>query len=429
MSNCPGRLAFVTQWFSPEEPSIALSISKALRHEGWSVSALTGIPNFPAGKVFAGYSAWRVYNEEIDGITVRRAPLFPSHDRSTLRRVANYVSWAVSASFVGRRVLRTADVCLVYSSPATAALPAMAARKLHRKPYVLMVQDLWPDSIFASGFFPAGTMRKIAESLTGAFVDATYRHAAHVAVISPGMKMILESRGVPDEKVSVVYNWVGEETLSPASPDHSWRAELGLEPDDFVVMYAGTHGFAQDLGTAVDAFGLMPAEARCHLVLVGDGVEKPGLIARAAKVAPDRVHFLPWVLKESIGATMAAAEVQLVSLKDDPLFRITMPSKVQSVLASGLPALVVASGDAADVVEKARAGVAVEPGDPRALAKAVLTLEAMGKNELRHLGENGRRYYHDEMSESIGAMRLSDVLTVAAGKAEGEKVGSRGETN
>ncbi|MGZ6798937.1 MAG: glycosyltransferase family 4 protein [Mycobacteriaceae bacterium] len=407
------RLSMVTQWFKPEPVGAPVWISTGLKRVGWSVVVLTGIPNFPTGNVFVGYSPWRRVSERIGGLNVYRTPLFPSHDRSALRRMMNYLSWGISASMLGFPVLGTCDVSLVYGSPATAALPALVAKVLRGSPYVLMVQDVWPDSVFASGFLTAGLRRRIMAALVETFVNATYRHATHVAVISPGMKTLLEDRGVPSEKVSLVYNWVDEDIFADKSPDNSWRTELGLAHDDFVVMYAGTHGFAQDLATAVDAFGLLPASTRAHLVLMGDGVEKPGLVERARRVAPDRVHFLPARPTEVMGATMAAADVLLVSLRDDPLFRITLPSKVQASLAVGRPVLVSAPGDAARVVEQAGAGLAVSPGDPDELARAVLALEAMDPILLRKLGSNGRHFYRAEMAEAIGVARLSQLLTAA----------------
>lgn len=407
------RLCYITQWYAPEPMTVPVWIAEALADEGWDVSVLTGVPNYPSGQVQEGYTAWGPREERIDGLRVRRAPLYPSHDGSALRRSANYLSWAVSATLVGRRLLGRADVSLVYCSPVTAALPALVAKVLRRKPFVLLVEDLWPDSVFADGFFPRGIKRRVVETLLDAFVNATYRHAAHVAVISPGMKTLIESRGVPAEKVSVVYNWVDEELFAPRSPDDTWRKELGLAPDDFVVLYAGTQGFAQALDTTVEAFGRLPEDSRAHLVLMGEGVEKPRLIEQAAQVAPGRVHFLPFRPVGTVAAMMAAAEAQLVSLKDDPLYRITMPSKVQASLATGRPVLAVVAGDAGRVVADAEAGVAVDPGDPDAVARAVLDLEATGPQRLRAMGENGRRLYLEEMSQAIGARRLSDLLTRA----------------
>lgn len=418
MTPSKGHVSLVTQWFAPEPVTVPVWLSRSLIRAGWQVSVLTGIPNYPTGEVHHGFSAWRPRRESLNGVNVRRTPLFPSHDASVIRRMANYVSWALSAALFGHRFLRESDVSLVYSSPATAALPALVAKFVYGKPYVLMIQDVWPDSVFASGFLQKGMKRRTTERLVNAFVNATYRHAAHIVAISPGMKSLLEERRVPSSKISLVYNWVDEDAFKPSPPDNSWRAGLGLQADDFVVMYAGNHGAAQGLAAAVDAFGIIPRSCRAHLVLVGDGVEKPGLMKQATRVSPDRVHFLPPRPLHEMAAIMGAADVQLVSLADRPLFHITMPSKVQSILATGEPAIVFAPGDAGQVIQEASAGQAAEPENPHALAKVVMHMLSLERTQLRSFGENGRRYYRREMAESVGATRLSELLISALRRDE-----------
>src|ERR1022692_711072 len=141
------NVAFVSQWFSPEPVHTPVWIAQALAREGLNVRVLTGVPNFPDGKVQSGFSPWRITREARDGFAILRSPLYPSHDGSAIGRIANYVSYAATSSLVGARLLRSSDVALVYSSPATAATAAMLARATSRTPYVLFVQDMWPDSV------------------------------------------------------------------------------------------------------------------------------------------------------------------------------------------------------------------------------------------------------------------------------------------
>ena len=404
------RVCLVTQWFPPEPVQLPIWIAEALQRRDCDVSVLTGVPNYPDGVVLEGFSPWTHLLEEVRGLRVQRSPLFPSHSRSASGRIFNYVSWALSASWFGRAPTRDCDVSLVYSSPATAALPALIGKMRHGTPYVLMIQDLWPDSIFASGFIATGWVRKAVENIANSYVRLVYRHAGHITVISPGMRDVLVRRGVAEDKLSLVFNWVDESVFRPCDEDRSVRSDLGLEDDDFVLMYAGNHGGAQGLRTAIEAFGRIPPDARCHLVLVGDGVEKENLVELAARVAPRSVHFLPACPFESMASVMAAAEVQLVSLVDDPLYHITMPSKVQSILACGRPVIVAAPGDAGRVVQEANAGIAVQPGHPEDLRDAVLQLRAMQRHKLQGLGENGYLYYRRQMSEAVGAERLVSVI-------------------
>ncbi|GAA5147548.1 glycosyltransferase family 4 protein [Nocardioides marinquilinus] len=416
------KVTLVCQWYPPEPVSQPVWIVDALRDQGLDVEVLTGVPNYPTGRVGEGYRARDRRSETIAGTTVHRTPLYPDHGSGSARRILNYVSWAVSSAVLGQRHLRSADAALVYSSPATAALAAMVARRRHGVPYVLLVQDVWPDSIFASGFLPGRTGR-LAEALVGRFVDRTYRDAAHVVVISPGMADLLASRGVPRDTITVVPNWIGDiDTVETAgevddAPATDLRHDLGLTADDFLLMYAGNHGSAQALDSVIEGFGRLAPGERSHLVLVGDGAEKEPLRALARKVCPDRVHFVEPQPRAAMAGLMAQADAQLVSLARRPLFAVTTPSKLQSVMAAGHPVLVSAEGDAAETVRAADAGVAATPGDPDSLAAAVRALRTLSPDARRRLGRNGRDYYAATMSETIGASRLAATLRRAAGRA------------
>lgn len=406
-------VTFMCQWYPPEPVEIPRSIALSLADRGLDVNVLTGVPNYPNGVVAEGYRASRASTEWLDGLRVQRAPLYPSHDSSAVRRVANYVSWAASAAVSGQRRLRKSDAVLVYSSPATAALPAMVARRLWGTPYVLLVQDVWPDSIFASGFLP-GRAGRLAKALVGRFVDRAYADADHVAVISPGMVDLLVSRGVPRDKVSLVHNWVPEEDAPHSSADPVGSTPLdalGLPEGSVVFLYAGNHGHAQALEAVVDGFA-GHVRSQAHLVLLGDGVAKPALRARSDGAS--NVHFLDPVDRATAQRVLLASDVSVVSLADAPLFSVTMPSKVQSGLATARPMLVVAQGDAARVVEDADAGVAATPGDPASVGRAADLLAARTAAERRAMGDNGRRAYFTTMARDVGAGRLRDLLVTAA---------------
>lgn len=408
-----GSVAFVCQWYPPEPAEVPRGIAMALADSGLDVTVLTGIPNYPTGVVAPGYSAGRGKREIRDGLAVRRTPLYPSHDASALRRLANYASWALSATALGQGVLRSSTVSLVYSSPATAALPAMVARALWGTPYVLLVQDVWPDSVFDSGYLQ-GPVGRLTRRVLDVLVGATYRSAHHVAVTSPGMVDLLVARGVPRDKLTVVHNWVSEEPAPDAATVdvQELRATWDADPDDFVLMYAGNHGQAQHLEPVVETFAGLPDDAVSHLVLVGDGVTKSRLVELAGGHA--RIHFLDPVPSSEMARLMHASDAQLVSLADRPLFAVTMPSKVQSILAAALPVVVVARGDAADVVTGAGAGVAVAPGDRQGLRDAVQQLAETDRNERREMGRRGRAWYDAHSSRQVGSGVLRRLLEDAA---------------
>lgn len=406
----------VCQWFPPEPIVVPLSIATELHDRGHTVEVLTGIPNYPTGQVAAGYRPWRRSREIRDGLPVHRTPLYPSHDSSALKRMANYLSWALSSTLGGFRTIRRADVALVYSSPATAALAPAVWRAIARTPFVLLIQDLWPDSVAASGMARRGIVTTAAEWALHRFVAWTYRRAAHVVVISPSMIDVLASRGVPRDKITLVYNWASDEGAAASSATRSTaRSELGIDEDAFVLAYAGNHGVAQGLRNVIEAAALIGED---HLdvvfVLAGDGVETPELVDLARSTARANVIFPGRLDATQMASLRLAADVQLVSLIDDELFAVTMPSKVQSILASAQPLIVVAPGDAAAVAHESGAGWAVPPGDPAALAAAALTARATSPTDLSEMAQAGRTYYEAAMGRDIGGHRLDVVLRNAA---------------
>lgn len=405
--------AFITQWFPPEPVLVPLAIAQALERRGHQVTVLTGVPNYPTGVTQPGYHAWRPRKDDVEGLEVRRAPLVPGHSRSALRRMITYLSWAVSATVFGFRTLRRADVALVYSSPASAALPAMVWGRISRTPYVLLIQDIWPDSVFATGFLTTGWARRIAQASLSRFCSWSYRSAAHIAVISPGAVDLLVSRGVPRDKISLVYNWTAEPQESATDPG-SARRELGLPTDAFVISYAGNHGPAQGLDVVIRAASDIRDLEDVRVLMVGDGLALADLRMLAEKLECDNITFMGPVPHDTMGLVRSASDVQLVCLVDDPLFRVTMPSKVQAILASSTAAIAVGTGDAAAVVEESGAGWAVPPGDHDALASAFRAARAENHAAMSARGRAGHAYYQQHMSEAIGGHRLDTILRAAA---------------
>lgn len=408
------KVAYVTQWFAPEPGNVPLWIARALRKQGLDVGVVTAVPNYPAGKTYPGYPAWRRTKESVEGLAVVRSPVYPSHGRSAVGRIANLVSYAVSSSHCGRATLKSADVALVYSSPATAAVAAMRAQRRWGVPYVLLVLDLWPDSVFASGFLAGGWVRRAAEGALRSFTQRAYARAAHVAVTAPGMRELLIERGVPAGKISVIYNWADESVMRPVPADHTLRSRLGLT-DRFLLMYAGNHGAAQGLDVAIRAMDRLRDQRDVHLVLVGDGSEKAALRELTGQLGlSSSVHFADRVDADRIPSLMAGADMQLVALTDEALFRITLPSKVQSIMACAQPILLSASGDAARAVETAGAGLTCRPGDPEALAETIARAARLPAADRQAMGRAGQDYYRAHLSEAVNSRALADALRSAA---------------
>lgn len=402
------KIAFVTQWFDPEVGSAAIpgAMVRSLQNLGHEVEVITGFPNYPHGKMYPGYSIKLYHREVRDGVTVHRVPLYPNHDHSALRRVLNFLSFMLSASTLGAIRARKADVVLVYSTPGTVGLVGIVARRLFRRPFLLYVQDVWPDTVTATGMLPSWLTRPTTWVL-GRFCDAVYRSAVRIAVISPGMKELLVSRGVPEAKVEVIYNWVDETRFYPCTSSR--------DPERFEIMYAGSIGGVQGLDVAIRALAATPSDSGIVLRFIGSGVAAEELQRLSEELGiSHRVLFEGSRDLSEMAEVMASAHAQLVCLKDLPLFRITMPSKIQAILASGAPIVVSAPGDAADLVAESGAGIATSAGDAEELAKAFLWLRSLSACELDALGKAGRAFYEARLCAGVGARRLERALEESA---------------
>jgi glycosyltransferase involved in cell wall biosynthesis len=237
-----------------------------------------------------------------------------------------------------------------------------------------------------------------------------YRSAAKIAVLSPGFKQALIGRGVPGDKIEVIYNWSHESATTQGQLDAPILREASVE-GRFNVVFAGTMGHAQALSSVLRAASLVAARApRIQFVFVGGGIEVAALKAEAIELALPNVKFLPVRPAAEVAPLLAAAHVLLVHLRDDPLFSITIPSKTQAYMAAGRPILMAVRGDAADLVKEAGAGVCIAPEDPGALADAVCDLSAFSPERLAAIGEHGRAYYLHNLSREIGAARFEAIF-------------------
>lgn len=410
----PLRVGFITQWFAPEPVTNPVWIATALRDLGIRVEVATGIPNYPTGQVQAPYVSYRRYREQYDGIPVMRSPMYASHDRSATRRTLNYLTFATSTSIGAHRLLSRCDVNLVYASPATVALPAMVARQIGRVPYVLYVQDVWPDSVMATGLVSPSRLTEMAVSELTRFVEASYRGAAHIVVISPGMGELLASRGVPQDKISVVYNWASESPEVAVASREATRREWGVTDREIVVMYAGNQGEAQGLAAWINAIKRLGDLTDMRFIFLGDGSQRAGLQKTASDLPAARIKFLDAVPPSQAGALIAASDVLIVSLADDPIFRVTIPGKVQASLAAGKAIVGAVKGDTADLLASSGAAFIAEPGDSISIESALRRVHAAGPPQLIRMGARGRTFYDSVLTSSVGSRRLEAVLESAA---------------
>jgi colanic acid biosynthesis glycosyl transferase WcaI len=399
------RIVFLSQWFGDApNTGIVHSTVDALRRVGPTV-VVSGAPIRTASRTPAGaWPWWRRGLQHVGDQRVSRYPFVPGHDPSTVKRVMMYTSFAGSSLLSVAPVLRHADAAVVYGSPVTAANAALAARIRYGVPFVLIVQDVWPDSVFAAGFMTKGVRSRVAHRLLDSYTQRVYQQASAIVVISEGMRELLLSRGVPEEKLHVIYNWGDEPRYrTPVVP----RERGAGEP--LKIMYAGSMGPPQGLDVALRALALLPKD-RFQLTFVGGGIDEENLKRLAAQLDLTNATFLGGRTSEEMPETLAAAHVHYVSLRDHPLFSVTMPSKLQALLLAGLPIVAGLTGEPGATVERSGAGWVCPPGDVAALARTLEHIESLPMSELRARGEAGRRYYFEQMAREVGFERLAQTV-------------------
>jgi len=396
----------LTQWFQPEPIFKGLPFAKDLIKRGHSVTVVTGFPNVPEGKIYPGYKISLLKRETMDGVEVIRVPLYPSHSKSVIGRTANYLSFAISAAILGSIVTKRPDILYVYHPPATVGMAGLVLKKIHRVPMVYDIQDLWPDTLVATGMVKEGIIISIVNSIC----KLIYNQASHITVLSPGFKSKLIERGVPSDKIDVIYNWNTEDFYlnTPESADPFVESVFS---DRFNIVFAGNLGRAQGLDNVLAAASiLLHSHPKIQFVFVGSGIEENRLKDETEKMHLTNVRFLPWRTAEQMMIIYKLADVLLVHLKNDPLFSITIPLKTQTSLVIGKPVLMVVRGDASELIKRANAGICAEPGNPGALVDAARILYSMSPSQREQLGLNGYRFYMSELKMSVGVDKFENLF-------------------
>ena len=406
------RILFLSQWFQPEPFFKGLPFAKALTERGHHVEVLTGFPNYPGGKVYSGYRVRPHQRERMDGISVHRVALYPSHDKSAFRRIVNYLSFSISTFLLGPWLVGKADVIYVYNL-VTLGPCGFLLRLFFGSKVIIDVQDLWPESITNSKMLK----NKILTNILNQICKWVYQKADKLIVLSPGFKRELVKRGIKPEKIEVIYNWFDESSMNNNALPSGLAKDLGSN-GKFIVLFAGTMGTVQGLDTLLECARICRGELpNVQFIMIGGGVDKPRLQQRSKAMGLNNVTFLPPRPMEAMGEIFAMADVLLVHLKDDPLFRITIPSKTQAYLYMGKPIIMAVRGDAAELVRKAGAGIVCEPDNPQNLVQAVDTLYEMSDIERRKMGEAGHRYYMENLSLHQGVKKFEQIISSSSWKA------------
>jgi glycosyltransferase involved in cell wall biosynthesis len=384
------RVLVLSQYFWPEGFRINELVT-ALHAKGVEVEVLTGKPNYPSGVVFKGYRAWGCASESYLGVTVHRVPLVP-RGNGAFRLALNYLSFILSIFIFGTWLLRKRkfQAIFVYApSPIIQAIPAIWLGRLKKCSTLLWVQDLWPESLSATGHVTHSVLLKAVEHV----VRWIYREVDLLLVQSrafiPKVMALAGSTPIAYYPNSFIDEGSGRASQPIACP--------GLDCD-FPVVFAGNIGSAQAVEVVLEAATLLWNFEDIRFVMVGDGSQRDWLMQQSVARGLSNIVFPGRYPVESMPALMEAAAVLLVTLADTEIFRLTIPSKIQAYLAAGRPIIACLNGAGSDIVEEAGAGVTVPAEDALALANAVKALYKMPESERLKMGARGRRYYEEHFS-------------------------------
>ena len=383
------RVLIVTQYFWPENFRIN-AIVESLVARGLEVEILTGKPNYPEGEIYPGYQAWGCQREQWKGATLHRVPLFPRGRKSRLRLSFNYLSFIffglLSGSWLVRK--RQYDVIFVYGpSPILLAIPALFIGWLKGKKTIIWVQDLWPESLSATGYirnrFVIGAVRRMVRFI--------YRHTDLLLVQSKAFEAPVRAL-VSNTPIAYYPNSVDDTFVVPAKGEGPKVPGLGV---GFSVMFAGNIGSAQAVDVIVGAASFLKEQADIHFVILGGGSCREEMLKAAQQRDLTNLHLPGRFPVETMPRLMQKASALLVTLADRPIFAVTVPNKVQAYLAAGRPIIACLNGEGARLVVEAGAGLATPAEDARGLADTILRLYRMPAGEREKMGENGRRYYQE----------------------------------
>lgn len=400
------RLLVVTQYFWPENFRINELVAD-FRARGHDVTVLTGWPNYPDGKVFKAFRQNPEQYATFKGSRVVRVPLLP-RGRGGMRLILNYLSFALSASAFGLWKLRGKefDVVLVYEpSPITVGLPGAVMRAAKRVPMAFWVLDIWPETLKAVGVVNAEWLLR----LVGRLVSWIYKRCDLILVQSKSFIGNIVRYAPEQSQIEYFPAWAddvfrSEQAVEPAP-------EIPLAPGMFTVLFAGNIGEAQDFPAILDAAEKLRSRDDIRWIIVGDGRMSEwvsGQIQR--RQLTDRVLMMGRHPLERIPAFFAHADALLVSLKDDPIFAMTIPGKMQAYFGAGIPVLAMLDGEGAHIVVEAEAGLVSPAGNGAALAQNVTKLAALDKMEWTRMGENGRRFCAAQFDRAALMSRLEKWL-------------------
>jgi colanic acid biosynthesis glycosyl transferase WcaI len=373
------NLLIISQYFWPENFRIN-DLALGLNKKGINVTILTAFPNYPNKEVYKSLKLDKRYN----GMKVIRVPII-SRGNNKLSLFLNYLSFIFSGIFLGSIQLynKSFDIIFVFQpSPITSIIPAIFISKIKKAKMIIWVLDLWPDTLKPMGLLNYTYLNKMAFFLS----NFIYKKADLIFGQSKSMSVLLKKR-LPHKNIKFLPNWVEEELFLKT------KIKTHNETKTFKIFFAGNIGLAQDFDSIIKSIELIPRSENIQVIIIGDGKEKSRLVNQVRqKKLTNIILFQKAVPLENISALLHQADALILALKKAEIFEYTIPGKMQSYLAIGLPIISMLSGESAGIIENNKLGLNAISGDYKKLATNILKLKHMSKFDRNTMGKNCKKF-------------------------------------
>lgn len=402
------KILIISPHFHPEDfkcNEVAFELAK----RGYDVTALSDIPNYPAGKFYKGYGLFRRRHETVNGVKIIRTAMIPRGNGSGMRLALNYISFAISACFRAffMALFKKYNTIIVHqTSPITVGLPAIIIKKIRPKTKLLFwVLDLWPESLEVAGGIKNQTILGAFERIA----KSCYHNSDKILMSSNGFRESICSKGDFANKLEYFPNW--------ADGDLNCQTDYQIPalPEGYKIMFAGNIGEAQDFENTLKAFKLIHDKgvSNIHFIIVGDGRKK----AWVEDYIEDNnlhniVHCVGRHPLSSMGLFFAQADVLYLALKDSLIFNLTCPAKLQAYMSAGKPVVAMMNGEGANVISQASCGLSVNAGDFESLADTLISMATLPSGKLSGMGENGKKFCKSNFSLEKNMQNLEHWISL-----------------
>lgn len=400
------NILIVTPHFYPENFRIN-DFAEEFVKRGHEITVLTAVPDYPDGNFYDGYGFFKRSREVYNDVKIYRAPLIPRGSGSNIRLALNYVSYVLGATFTSLFLLKNKlDIVFVFEpSPITVGIPAIFIKKIKKIPLCFWVLDLWPESVVSAGNLEKTSfIPKMLEPV----VRYIYKNSDKILVSSNGFIDSVENKGISRGKIEFFPQWA-EPIFKPVRSEEYLLGDIPKE--SFKVMFAGNIGEAQDFPSILEAAKQLKFEKDIHWIILGGG-RREGWVRKKVQEygLVDNFHLLGSFSLDKMPNFYANADAMLFSLKNEYIFSITIPAKVQTYLACGKPILAMVNGEGGKIIVDANAGLTCPAESSSKLVENIIKMKKMSVDDMSNMGINARKYYNDNFERTYLFDRAENIF-------------------